>query len=682
MTFYHKLHYNMILSVNNLTKSYDGIDIIKNISFHIETRDKLGIVGVNGAGKSTLLKQIVGEETPDSGNIIIRKDTRIGYLSQDIDADSDNTLYDEVLSVKADILKMETELRRLEKEISLSPSDALLKRYSELSHMFELGNGYAIKSNVTGILKGLGFSEQDFDRQVKTLSGGQKTRLNLGRLLMDGPDILILDEPTNHLDIASVSWLEGYLRSMRGAAIIVSHDRYFLDRIVNKILDIENGTATLYIGNYSIFAEKKAALRKEQMRAYLNNQAEIKHQQEVIEKLKRFNREKSIKRAESREKMLQRIERVEKPFDVEDAVRLKFSPSKQSGKDVLFAEDLSKSFGNLKLFTGVSLNVSRGEKIAIIGPNGTGKTTLLKILAGELEADTGELEFGTHVETAYYDQEHHVLDPDNTVFDEISDAYPMMSNTEIRNLLASFLFTGEDVFKNVRDLSGGEKGRLSLAKLMLSRSNLLLLDEPTNHLDINSKEVLEDAVRNYTGTVIYVSHDRYFINRTATRILELDNGHFINYIGNYDYYLDKISDPSFDKLKSVCGKLKDSQDANILLSHGRVSTSNKDTADAAPSIGVTQSTGNDALLNYREQKVRKQQLQKLKNALAKCEETISNTEEAISALDEEMSDPKVAVNSARLNELNDKRTKLSAELEKLYEKWEGLSEDIENAGTQ
>ena len=660
----------MILAVNNLTKSYDGRDIIKNISFHIEARDRLAITGANGAGKTTLLRQLIGEEQPDSGSVSVSKDIRLGYLSQMPDIDGEKTIHDAVLEVKKDVLDMENELRRLEGMMKASSDEELLKKYSELSHKFELENGYAVRSNVTGVLKGLGFNEEEFGLKVCQLSGGQKTRLELGKLLLKAPDILILDEPTNHLDIASVSWLENYLRSWKNAVIIVSHDRYFLDRIVNKVFDIENGRGTMYTGNYTAFAEKKAALRKDRMKAYLNNQAEIKHQQEVIEKLKRFNREKSIKRAESREKALAKMEKVEKPFDIDDAMRLKFRPSKQSGKDVLFADGLSKVFGGKVLFSGVDLDVRRGEKLAIIGPNGTGKTTLLKIISGEIKADTGELEFGSRVETAYYDQEHHVLDPDNTVFDEISDAYPSMDNTEIRNLLASFLFTGEDVFKYVRDLSGGEKGRLSLSKLMLSKANLLILDEPTNHLDITSKEILEEAVKNYEGTVIYVSHDRYFINRTATRILELDNGHFINYQGNYDYYLEKQSDPSFDKLKAVSGSL--SHAYGLEPKGGTAGSACCDRTEG----DKTEDT--EAKLSFREQKERKQQLQKLKNQLSACEKDINDAETAISDMDEEMSKPEVAVNSARLNEISSEQMKVKERLDKLYADWERISEEIES----
>ena len=676
----------MILSVNHLTKSYDGKDILKDISFHLEEHDKAALVGVNGAGKSTLLKQITGEETPDSGSVVIPKGKTLACLSQTPDITPGRSIYDELLSVKSFLLDMEKELRTLEGRMqALSGNteklEPVYQRYTELSHEYERRGGYALASNLTGILKGLGFSEAEFSLHTEVLSGGQKTRLFLGKILLSEPDILLLDEPTNHLDIASISWLENYLRGIRATVLIVSHDRYFLDRIVGKVIDLENGHARLYTGNYTAFAEKKAALRKEQMKAYLNNQAEIKHQQDVIAKLKQFNREKSIKRAESREKMLAKIERLEKPFDADDAMKLHFAPSHISGNDVLMAEGLSKAFDGKQLFSGVDLDVKRGEKLAIIGPNGTGKTTLLKIIDGALSPDSGELRFGSRVELAYYDQEHHVLDPDNTVFEEISDAYPQMNNTEIRNLLAAFLFTGDDVFKEVRDLSGGEKGRLSLSKLMLSRANLLLLDEPTNHLDITSKEILEEAIRNYEGTVIYVSHDRYFINRTATRILELSGGSFVNYIGNYDYYLEKKADPDFDEKKAISG-----------------STGNKEGAvSASPAIGSAAASANkssadrgaEELLRYmhteerrkelswEEQKERRTRLQKMKTELKNCEAAVQKLEQRDFELDDIMSHPEIATNSAKLNELSAEKEEISAKLEKLYTQWEEVSEAIE-----
>ncbi|MDO4266542.1 MAG: ATP-binding cassette domain-containing protein [Eubacteriales bacterium] len=687
----------MILSVSHLTKSYDGKDILRDVSFHLEERDRAAVTGVNGAGKSTLLKQITGEETPDQGSIVFPKDKTMACLSQNPHMEPGRNIYEEVLSVKASLIAMEEELRALEHRMqalsegaaSASASvsadadadsekkaelDSVYQRYAELSHSFEEQGGYALKSNVTGILKGLGFSEADFSLPTEVLSGGQKTRLSLGKLLLSEPDLLLLDEPTNHLDIASIAWLESYLRSYRGTVIIVSHDRYFLDRIVTKVIDIENGSLRLYEGNYTAFAEKKAQLRKDMMKAYLNNQAEIRHQQEVIAKLKQFNREKSIKRAESREKMLAKIERVEKPFDVDDAMKLHFAPSHISGNDVLQAEGLSKAFDGKTLFTGVALDVKRGEKLAIIGPNGTGKTTLLKIIDGALTPDSGELRFGAKVELAYYDQEHHVLNPDNTVFEEISDTYPSMTNTEIRNLLAAFLFTGDDVFKEVRDLSGGEKGRLSLSKLMLSRANLLLLDEPTNHLDITSKEILEEAIRNYEGTVIYVSHDRYFINRTATRILELSEGSFVNYIGNYDYYLEKKADPDFDEKKALSGV-----ESELSGRSGNAANQKRSAADekAAALRDYMEREEANTKRNWQEQKERRTRLQKLRSELSGCEKEIERLEARDFELDDIMSHPEIATNSARLNELSAEKAELAEKLAKRYADWEAASEALE-----
>lgn len=697
----------MVLSVSHLTKSYDGKDVLRDVSFHLEEHDRAAVTGVNGAGKSTLLRQITGEETPDEGKVVLAKDKTLGCLSQEPQITEGQSIYDEVLSVKAHLLRMEEELRALERDMQAYAEDAekldpVYRRYTELSHRFDAEGGYALRSNITGILKGLGFSEEEFSLHTEVLSGGQKTRLSLGKLLLSEPDVLLLDEPTNHLDIASIAWLETFLKAYSGTVLIVSHDRYFLDRIVNRIIDIENGRVRTYTGNYTAFAEKKAALRKDLMKAYLNNQAEIRRQQEVIAKLKQFNREKSIKRAESREKMLAKIDRVEKPFEIEDAMQLHFTPSHISGNDVLTAEGLSKAFDGKLLFSGVDLNVKRGEKLAVIGPNGTGKTTLLRIIDGVLRPDSGTISFGAHVELAYYDQEHHVLNPDNTVFEEISDAYPRMNNTEIRNLLAAFLFTGDDVFKEIRDLSGGEKGRVSLSKLMLSQANLLLLDEPTNHLDITSREILEEAVRNYEGTVIYVSHDRYFINRTATRILELTGKSFVNYIGNYDYYLEKKADPQFDEKKAISGarqacgtqtgaeKAGSGQAGETAQGTGKAGAS-AHTANAEASAFSRSQTDRkaEALLSYmqtekarrelswEEQKERKSRLQKMKTELKNCEANIQRQEQRSFELDEIMSHPEIATNSAKLNELGQEKTEVTEALEALYSKWEELSEAIE-----
>ncbi len=532
----------MILSCSHISKAFGTDQILSDISFHIEDQEKAAIVGINGAGKSTLLKIIVGELAADQGDVTLSRGKTLGYLAQHQDLDSESTIYEELKEVKRPIIEMEQQIRSLEIQMQDASGDELeqmLSAYSRLNHTFELENGYAWQSEITGVLKGLGFTEEEFSKTVSTLSGGQKTRVSLGKLLLSHPDVILLDEPTNHLDMESIAWLETYLLNYNGAVIIVAHDRYFLNRVVTKIVELEMGRGMVYLGNYTAYSEKKAMIRAAQMKAYLNQQQEIKHQEEVIAKLKSFNREKSIKRAESREKMLSKIQVLDKPAEVNDEMHISLEPNITSGNDVLTIRDLSKSFGAQKLFGHIDIDVKRGERVAIIGNNGTGKTTLLKLINGMLPSDTGTITLGSKVHIGYYDQEHHVLHMEKTVFEEVQDAYPNLTNTQVRNILAAFLFTGDDVFKRISDLSGGERGRVSLAKLMLSEANFLILDEPTNHLDITSKEILEDALRHYTGTVLYVSHDRYFINQTATRILELTGQTFLNYIGNYDYYLEK-----------------------------------------------------------------------------------------------------------------------------------------------
>ncbi len=524
----------MVLACHNISKAYGITEILNNINFHIEAKEKLAIVGINGAGKSTLLKIIMGEEEADEGQIVIGKDISVGYLAQHQTSFYDKTIFEELLSVKQNVIELQEQIRQLEqnmKNLEDEELEAALERYTRMNHTFEQQDGYAFESQVTGILKGLGFQETDFNRKVEELSGGQKTRISLGRLLLSRPDVILLDEPTNHLDLNSIAWLENYLKSYDGAVIIVSHDRYFLDKIVTKVVELENTKSTIYHGNYSYYAAKREEVRLSKYRAYMNQQAEIKHQEAVIAKLKQFNREKSIKRAESREKMLDKLERLEKPQEVNDEMRLTLTPDIESGNDVLSIEGLSKSYGAHTLFTGIDIDIKRGERVALIGNNGTGKTTILKIITQLLPKDSGKIILGAQVHIGYYDQEHQVLHPDKTIFDELHDTYPDMTNTRIRNVLAAFLFTGEEVFKEIRDLSGGERGRVSLAKLMLSNANFLILDEPTNHLDITSKEILENALKNYTGTILYVSHDRYFINQTATRILDLHDGGITSYIG-------------------------------------------------------------------------------------------------------------------------------------------------------
>ncbi len=633
----------MILSCNNIDKTFVDNHVLKNASFHIEDYEKAAIVGINGAGKSTLLKIITGSLPADGGLVTFAKDKSFGYLAQHQAVDSENTIFDELLTVKQEVLDLESSIRQTEQEMKQADGaelDSLLKKYANLTHRFEDMNGYACKSEITGILKGLGFGEDEFGKKVATLSGGQKTRVALGKLLLQKPDLIMLDEPTNHLDLNSITWLETYLLNYKGAVIIVSHDRYFLDRIATKIIEIDNGIVSSFHGNYSDYAVQKEHLRTEQMHAYLNQQREIKHQEEVIDKLKQFNREKSIKRAESREKMLDKIERLERPVEVKADMKLILTPHRTSGNDVMQIEGLSKRFGSHLLFENVSFEIKRGEHVAVIGDNGTGKTTLLKIINELVPPDGGSIRLGANVEIGYYDQEHHVLHMEKTLFEEISDAYPYLTNTEIRNTLAAFLFTGEDVFKKISALSGGERGRVSLAKLMLSEANFLILDEPTNHLDIMSKEILETALNAYEGTVLYVSHDRYFINKTASRILELTHQEFVNYIGNYDYYLEK-----------------------------------KDVLAPAADEAVLQASKPSAQkLDWKQQKENQALLRKRENDLKKCEDRIETLESRNAALDEEMAKPEIATNSVRLQEIASEKEQIGKELEELYIKWETLSE--------
>ncbi|MFR1059113.1 MAG: ribosomal protection-like ABC-F family protein [Enterocloster sp.] len=644
----------MILSCSSISRSFGDNHILKRVSFHIEEHEKAAIVGINGAGKSTLLKIIIGQLAPDEGTVTWAKGAAVGYLAQHQDLDGTETIYDTLLEVKRPILEMEERLRRLELEMNTASGEELesrLSEYSRLNHTFELENGYACRSEITGVLKGLGFSEEEFSKPIHALSGGQKTRVSLGKLLLTKPDILLLDEPTNHLDMESIAWLETYLKGYPGSVIIVAHDRYFLDRVVTKVIELDNGTATVFSGNYSAYSDKKAMLRDAQIRAYLNQQQEIRHQEAVIAKLKSFNREKSIRRAESREKMLDKIERLEKPAEVNDSMDIRLEPDVVSGNDVLTVIGLSKAFDARPLFTDGNFEIKRGERIAIIGNNGTGKTTLLKIINGLIPADSGKIRLGSKVHIGYYDQEHQVLHMDKTLFQEIQDTYPHMNNTQIRNTLASFLFTGDDVFKLIRDLSGGERGRVSLAKLMLSDANFLLLDEPTNHLDITSKEILESALNRYTGTVLYVSHDRYFINRTATRILDLTGQAFVNYIGNYDYYLEK---------KDVV------EAAFFSVSPNKASF---------PPVSETAISDAGAKLDWKAQKEEQARIRKRQNELKKTEEAIHQLESRDSEINELLAQETVYTDVARLMELNKEKESISQKLEELYEAWEALAEE-------
>ena len=655
----------MILSVSNIHKSFNEIPVLRNVSFHIEDYDKAAIVGINGAGKTTLLRIIMGELSADEGIVTVSRDKTIGYLSQHEAVSGDNTIYDELLSVKQELIDLEQKMRAVELQMKTASGDALqqlMNAYTNLTHDFETGGGYAYRSELTGVLKGLGFQEEEFGRSVSTLSGGQKTRVALGKLLLLKPDLIILDEPTNHLDMSSITWLETYLLNYRGAVIIVSHDRYFLDRIANKVIELDNTRATVFTGNYSDYAAKKEALRAAEYSAYMKQQQEIRHQEAVIEKLRSFNREKSIRRAESRVKMLNKLEVLDKPTEVRADMHLTLEPKFTSGNDVLHVEELSKSFGSLTLFEHLSFDIKKGEHVAIIGDNGTGKTTILKLINELTAPDTGEIRLGSNVAVGYYDQEHHVLHMEKTLFEEISDDYPSLTNTEIRNTLAAFLFTGDDVFKQVRTLSGGERGRVSLAKLMLSEANFLILDEPTNHLDIMSKEILEDALNAYTGTVLYVSHDRYFINKTASRILDLNRHVLTSYLGNYEYYLEKKDEQLALIDAAAQAKTSAGPHAGSLSAAGAAGSAAQPTSSS------------DTKQDWKARKEQQAARRKKENELRKCEEAIEQLETRNSEIDLLMASPGICTDVVRLQELNREKEENEAKLNDLYEKWELLSE--------
>lgn len=670
----------MILACNNISKSFGTSLILDKVSFHVNEREKVAIVGINGAGKSTLFKIIMNELSADDGDVIFAKGCSVGYLAQHQDLSTDNTIYEEVLSIKSDIIRMEEQIRSLElemKSVTGEELDRLLNTYTRLTHEFELKNGYAYKSEVIGVLKGLGFTEEEFDKKVSTLSGGQKTRVSLGKLLLSNPDLILLDEPTNHLDMESIAWLETFLVNYNGSIVVIAHDRYFLNKVVSKVIEIENTKATVFEGNYTDYAAKKEQMREIMIHHYLNQQKEIKHQEEVIAKLKSFNREKSIKRAESREKMLSKIERLEKPLDVNAEMHIQLEPSITSGNDVLTVKGLKKSFGNNLLFEDLDFEIKRGEKIAIIGNNGTGKTTILKIINQIIKEDAGDIKLGAKVHIGYYDQEHHVLSMEKTIFDEIQDTYPHMDNTKVRNVLAAFLFTGDDVFKRVKDISGGERGRVSLAKLMLSDANFLILDEPTNHLDIVSKEILENAIKNYSGTVLYVSHDRYFINRTATRILDLTHGKLLNYIGNYDYYLEKK--PEVERLHlgfSASMESSPSNNATIgkqnqILSGLRVQQNSNPISDSEQSYLSKESENK---LDWKQQKEEQARIRKRQNDLKKVEEEIHSLEIRDEELNELLMDESVFTDPAKLIALNKEKKDVEERLEELMVQWEELAQ--------
>ena len=657
----------MILSVHNLCKSFDGKDILKNASFHIENNEKAAIVGINGAGKTTLIKMIIGELSPDDGEVTFSKGITWGYLAQNQNIDTTNSIMDELTEVKRDIIELEKSIREAEetmKHVSGDELTDLMNRYTQMNEKFQRESGYAWKSEVLGVAKGLGFTEEEFDKKISNLSGGQKTRVCLGKLLLQKPDLIILDEPTNHLDMNSIRWLENYLLNYKGSVLIVSHDRYFLDKIAGKIIEVENKKVSSFTGNYSTYAVKKEQVRATQWHAYMKQQQEIKHQEEVIAKLKSFNREKSIKRAESREKMLDKIEVLDKPITIDDRMKISLKPICESANDVLSVEGISKSFGNEKLFSDISFEIKKGEHVAIIGDNGTGKTTMLKMINGVESLDGGKIELGVKVHIGYYDQEHHVLHDEKTLFEEISDAYPTLNNTEIRNTLAAFLFTGDDVFKRIGDLSGGEKGRVSLAKLMLSDANFLILDEPTNHLDITSKEILETAISGYEGTVLYVSHDRYFINKTATRIMDLTHGTVVNYIGNYDYYMEHADEQN----NRLFGESADLSGSSLASGSFKYESSN---IAATPTPVAT--TTNAGAADWKAQKEEQAKRRKQEAALKKCEEEIAKLEARDSEINELLADPSIGTDLAKLRKLSDEQAEIQDRLSTLYDEWETLS---------
>lgn len=663
----------MILACNNISKMFGTNEILHSVSFHINDREKAAIVGINGAGKSTLLKIITGHLQADGGDVILSKGSTIGYLAQHQNVSSENSLYEEMLTVKQDVIDLNLRIRNLELEMKHNEGaqlEQLLNQYTRLTHEFESKNGYAYQSEVTGILKGLGFMEEDFDKKVNTLSGGQKTRIALGKLLLSKPDLILLDEPTNHLDLISIAWLETFLINYNGAVIVVAHDRYFLDKVVTKVIELDHSKAQTFEGNYSTYTEKKAVLQNAMLKQFQNQQKEIKHQEEVIAKLKSFNREKSIRRAESREKMLEKVERLDKPTE-NTQMHFSLEPRIISGNDVLSITGLSKAYDDLRLFSDLNFEIKRGEKVAIIGNNGTGKTTILKIINGKVEADGGEIRLGSKVHIGYYDQEHAVLNPEKTLFDELQDTYPHMDNTEIRNILAAFLFTEDDVFKRIKDISGGERGRVSLAKLMLSEANLLILDEPTNHLDIASKEILENALNHYSGTVLYVSHDRYFINKTATRILDLTEQNLLNYIGDYDYYLEKKPEMELVHL----GKSSDTSSDPISLRPGALPFATGRTGASNPTPPTEAIS--DTKLSWQQQKEEQARLRKRKNELSKTEEEIELLEARNEEIDGLLTQEAIFTDVERLIKLNDEKKKLEERLEELLLLWGELAEDEE-----
>lgn len=641
----------IILSCNNINKSFGVESILEDISFSVNEGDKIGIVGVNGTGKTTLFKIITGIYGYDSGDIYTAKNCRLGYLEQNTNLYSEHTVYEEVLSVFSDLVQAEENLRRLEHEISEHSTtenteelENMMNMYSKKLEEFEENNGYGYKSEVIGTLRGLGFRDDEMDKKVNVLSGGEKTRVLLGKLLLSKPSLLMLDEPTNHLDSESVEWLESFLRAYSGTVMTISHDRYFLDQSVNRIFEISNRKLTTYNGNYTDY-QKQSKIQKElEQKRYENQQREIKKQEESIERLKAYGREKHLKRARSKEKMLDKIDRIDRPDGEKKRAKFRFQRSHQSGRDVLQVESISKSYNEKNIFKDVSFDIYRGEKVALIGPNGVGKSTLFKMIMGDEKKMAGEIQIGQNVEISYFHQEQKTLNLNNTIIDEIWDSNPKLNQTEVRNLLGAFLFYGEDVFKEIKTLSGGERARVAILKLMLSNSNLLLLDEPTNHLDIDSKEVLEEAIENYDGTVFTISHDRYFINKIADKILVLNKDGITEYLGNYDYYLEK------KKQQQEMQKIAD--DNNV----------------------VGEKTKTKIKEERRKEKENKQKENERKRNLKNIENEITILEKQIAGLEYLLCDEEIYLFPEKIAEVGREKNEYQRKLNELYDKWERMIE--------
>ena len=637
----------IILSCNNLTKSFGVESILENISFTVNEGDKIGVIGVNGTGKTTLFKIISGIYGYDSGEIYTSKDCEIGYLEQNTNFYSDNTIFTEVLEVFSDLIKMEEDLRKMECEISDKSSETnspdlqkLMDNYSHKLELFQNSNGYGYKSEAKGVLKGLGFNDDELEKPIKILSGGEKTRVLLAKLLLKKPTLLLLDEPTNHLDSDALEWLELFLKQYKGTVILISHDRYFLDQSVNRIFEIHNKKLKAYNGNYSYYVEKSAIDKEIERKTYEDQQKEIKKQEESIERLKAYGREKHLKRARSKEKALSKIEVLDRPDGERKRAKIKFIPAVESGNDVLAVRDVGMRFPDKVLFKDLNLDIYRGEKVALIGPNGAGKSTLFKIIMNELQPMEGEVKFGTNVNTAYFHQEQKTLNLDNTVIDEIWDANPHLTQTEVRNMLGAFLFENEDVFKKISSLSGGERARVAILKLILSQSNFLLLDEPTNHLDIDSKEVLEEALVNYTGTIFTISHDRYFLNKVVDKILVLDENGVTEYLGNYDYYIEKKR---------------------------QLSEMNKEE-------NTETKTKTQLKEEKRKEKEQREIERRSKNKIKKLEDDIEQTEKKIAGLDMMLCQEEIYSNPEKSKEVNLEKSELEDKLASLYEKWEQIME--------